>query len=108
MELTIFERLMILNVLPAEGNIVTLRLIGDLKRNLSFTEEEIKTCNIKWNGNLVTWDDRTYKKEINIGEKAFDVVAQGFKDLNTQKKLTEQQIPLYERFVEEKKDASSI
>ena len=100
MELTVLERLILLRVLPSEGNIITLRLVGDLKRNLSFTEEELKKCNIRTDGNKVEWDDMIYKKEVKIGEKAFDLISEVFKQLNTQNKLTEQQVPLYERFVE--------
>jgi len=41
-ELTLSERLQVLEVLPREGNIIQLRLIHDLKMKLSPTAQEIK------------------------------------------------------------------
>ncbi len=104
MKLTILERILLQQVLPPEGNMVTLRIVRDLRKNLGFTEEEIKKCNIRENKEkqLTQWDDEEYTAEIPIGEKAMDVIIESLKRWNGELKLTEQHIPLYEKFVEKK------
>jgi hypothetical protein len=102
MELNILERLLILRAIPKEGDIITLRVLSDLRRNLSLTEEEISEHNVRSVGDRVLFDDPDYKLEIAIGEKAFDLIQSAFSNLNNIKKLTIEDIPLYERFVEKK------
>ena len=41
MELTVFERMTALNILPKEGDLVTLKLIRQLKESLGFTDDEL-------------------------------------------------------------------
>jgi len=42
MKLSVFERLTALNILPKEGDLVSLKLIRQLKENLGFTEDELE------------------------------------------------------------------
>lgn len=103
MKLNVLERINLLGILPKEGNFVTLKIIKDLKSNLSFTEEEIKEFNIVTNENNVTWNIKGQEeKEISIGEKATDVIVEALKKLDETKKLTEQYYSLYEKFCEMK------
>ena len=102
MQLTILERVLLLNVLPVEGNIITLRIIQDLRRNLAPTEEEIKKVNLRQEGTQIRWDDEKYTADVPVGEKATDTVVAALVKMNSDNKLTEQFIPLYERFVEKK------
>jgi hypothetical protein len=102
MKLNILERLTLLNILPEENNYVTLKIIGELKKDLSFTEEEIKRYKFKnFEDGRVTWDMKADdEKDINIGEKASDIIKESLNKLNDQKKLKEQHLTVYERFVE--------
>lgn len=43
MKLTIVERTRLLEVLPAQENILTLKILRKLRETLSFSEEELKT-----------------------------------------------------------------
>ena len=43
-------------------------------------------------------EEADIQKEIEIGEKATDIIAEALKALNKAKKLTEAHIPIYERF----------
>ena len=47
MELTIFERLIMLNVLPATGDILTIRTIRELRGKLEFTDMEHKALQFR-------------------------------------------------------------
>lgn len=101
MELKVFDRLMLLNILPTEGNFLTLKIVTQLRQDLSFTEEELKRFEIVQDGGSVTWNRIADEpKEVAIGEKATDIIVEALKKLNDTKKLTMQHYKLYERFIE--------
>ena len=47
MKLSVFERLILLNVMPKEGDFTTLKIIRNLQEALSFSEEELKVLDVK-------------------------------------------------------------
>jgi len=101
MELNVRERLMLVSVLPKEGDITTLKIIRKLREDLSFSEEEHKVLNFKHQNNMTIWDDAVdVKKEIEIGEKATDVITEALETLSKNKKLHEDHLPLWEMFIE--------
>ena len=99
MLLSVGERLVLLSVLPVEGNFLTLKLMRELKENLSFTEDEHKYYNFKQAEGKVEWDNDNQEKEIPIGEKATDIVVDALKKLDEQKKLHMEHYSLYEKFI---------
>jgi len=102
MILSVFERLLLLNILPKEGDLTTLKIVRTLRDNLSFSEEEHAALQFKREGNSTLWrDDGEVNKDVAIGEKATDIIADALKALNKAKKLTEQHIDLYEKFVKD-------
>lgn len=106
-ELTVLERLILLNVLPKEGDFTTLKLLRKLRENLSFDEEEHKVLNFVQDGDQITWSvpaAAKVVKRIQIGEKQHDLIHDALKKLNDEKKLTEQHLTLYEKFVASKED----
>lgn len=118
MKLSVFERILLLNILPVESNFTTLKIVRKMKENLSFTEEEHKALNFKQAGE--TFSDENGKKqvvgegqikwtaeadgekEIEIGEKATDIIADALKKLNDANppRLRNEHMSLYEKFVE--------
>uniref|UniRef100_A0A6M3KQS2 Uncharacterized protein n=1 Tax=viral metagenome TaxID=1070528 RepID=A0A6M3KQS2_9ZZZZ len=103
MELKVYERLVLLAILPKEGNFITLKVVRQLREALSFTEEEIKVLNFVQDveKEKVTWNQAADKPiEIKIGEKATEIVVEALKKLDKEQKLTEQHFGLYEKFVE--------
>ena len=104
MELNVFERLNLLNILPKEGTFITLKIVRQLREALSFSEDEIKVLNFQQNikEGTIQWNTAAdIIKDVAIGEKATDMVVDALKELDKQKKLTEQHIGLYEKFVEQ-------
>ena len=102
MKLNVFERLMLLSVLPQEGNFVTLKVLRILKSNLALSEKELKDFEVIQEGEQVKWNTKGNEEiEIEIGEKATDIVIEALKQLDKEKKLTEQYFSLYEKFVGE-------
>ena len=48
MELTTVERLKLVEILPSQENILTLKIIRKLRETLSFSEEELKLMGVKY------------------------------------------------------------
>jgi hypothetical protein len=102
MILSVFERLLLLNILPKEGDLTTLKIVRTLRDNLSFSEEEHTALQFKHEGGNVMWkDEAEVNKDVVIGEKATDIIVDALKALNKAKKLTDQHVDLYEKFVKE-------
>lgn len=105
-KLNIEERIALLNILPFEGNILTLKIIRDLQNSLSFSEKEMKRFKMKNirrldGSTFAVWDsDLTGEiKEIEIGEVAEAIIVGQLKMLNERNKLRMEMMTLYENFV---------
>jgi hypothetical protein len=109
--LTVYERITLLNILPKEGDFTTLKIVRQLRESLSFSEKEHKELSFKGSGDKlddgsvvpqgrIMWNVNADKpKEILLGEKAKDIIADRLKELDKQKKLTEAHFSLYEKFI---------
>ena len=105
MELNILERITALSILPKEGSYATLKVLRDLQMALSLKEEEYKEFGVKEDKETgqVTWNVKGQEqREIEIGEKASDLIKDALKKLNDEKKLTAQHMSLYEKFIDKK------
>lgn len=102
MKVSVDDRLILLGVIPQQGDFTTLKIIRDMKGELSFTEEEHKILKFRQEGETIHWEDGFENKEINFGEKATDIITDAFKKLNDQKKLRIEHMELYEKFVDGK------
>ena len=129
MQLTVFERLMLQSMLPQEGDFITLKLVRKLKESLAFSEKEISEINFKnhWkcpkcnkvelSANIikcqdcgiymipagqVTWDEEkaiNVIKDVHMGKAMLNLCETALQKLSDEKKLTEQHISLFEKFV---------
>lgn len=102
MLLSVFERLLLLSVLPKEGDLTTIRIVRDLKSALSFTESEHAV--LKFQVDPATggtkWDNQIDPVEIPVGSKAHKLITDALDELNKAKKLSLEHLPVYERFLE--------
>jgi hypothetical protein len=98
MKLNVLERITLLQVLPTEGSYITFQILISLKKSLSFTEKEIKEFNINEKEGRVTWK-KSEDKEIEVGEKATDIIKTALEKLDKEGKINEQNITLYEKFI---------
>lgn len=109
MILTVFERANLLNVLPREGNFVTLKTIRKLREALALTEDEIAKWQPKFSENgRMEWriaDDGgkpiPQEAEIEIGEQGKEIIRTALKKLNDSNVLKDEHYTLYEKFVGE-------
>ena len=119
MKLKVFDRLILLNILPKEGDIFTLKLIRKLREALSFNENEHQALQFKQGGDKYTdesgnevavpigtihWNSEAdIDKEFNIGPKAKEIIVKVFKELSEKKPpvMNEIQLNVYLKFVDE-------
>ena len=106
MLLTVRERLILLSILPQEGDFLTLKVLRKLQENLGFSEDEFARYKFE---NLadgrVKWDNAEEQdKEVELGRKATEIIVTALTKLNDQKKLKLEHYDLYGRFVEPEED----
>lgn len=104
MKLSVLERLMALNVLPKEGDYVTLNVIRKAQEMLSFTEEEVKKYGFKQEKEQTQWDNTAEQiTDLRLGAKAISLIGEELEKLDKDKKLTPQHVSIYDKFVEKQK-----
>ena len=103
MELTIIERLLLLNNLASEGDIIYLRARRELVEKLQLTDDEVKkyavvmdqeTGKVKWN------PDVPQKTQVELTDAERNIIKDTLARMNREHKLTADHIDLYEKFVE--------
>lgn len=108
-EFSVIERILLLSVLPREGNFQTLKILRELRENLSFSETENAALQFREqksdDGRLssIVWNEpqaAALVKGIDVGPMACAAIKQAVLELDGKNKLTEQWFSLYERFVE--------
>jgi len=98
MKLNVLERITLLQILPKEGTYVTFKILIDLKARLAFNEKEIKEFGVEENEGQIRWKKST-DKEIEVGEKATDIVVDVLKKLDKDGKINDNNVLLFEKFI---------
>ena len=97
MKLHVLERINLTGILPAQGNLVSFRILADLKKALAFTEKELKEFGIKQVGDQITWT-KSKEVEIPIGEQATIIIQTALKQVDAEGKVTEHNYSLFGKF----------
>lgn len=100
MKLKIDDRLVIVNILPKEGDITKVRAVKELIGKVGLTAKELKNWKvIAKPGGQIEWD-ATKAKEVDIPISEYDkkLIADTFKEVSKNNKLTVGQIKLYDAF----------
>lgn len=106
MKLNVLERLLLLNMLPGEGDLTTIRIVRQLREELSFSEEEHAALNFRPVGeNQLRWEDGVVDdKEFDFAAKATGLIADALEKLIKEEKVQEQHISLFDKFKVEQED----
>jgi hypothetical protein len=103
MLLTVLDRILLLNALPERGDITTVRLVRQLREDLSFSDAEHTALKIEQIGESIRWDldaAKTADKDIPVSGKQASLITATLEKLNTDKQLTAGFVGLYDKFVE--------
>lgn len=103
MFLTIRERLALGMIMAkVQSNVIDLRIIRDLARDLSFNEEEQEELEITINTEIgkINWPPErdAETRDIQIGKRGMRVIKAQLEKLSSNGQLTLEQLALYERF----------
>lgn len=100
MQLSVLDRVLLLNILPDKGDVTTLRIIRDLQAALGFGEEESAELGLRNSDGGVVWDNTKAKvHDIPIGPRAHVIISEALGGLEKRKQLSLQYLDLYDRFV---------
>jgi len=109
MRLTISERMGVLNILPPQGNMATLRIVRELQSKLSLSEEEYTQYNVSQkidqSGKIwIEWNPEYDKKRVNIpiSKVESDIISQALMKLDQNSQLQLGALPLWDYFVDNK------
>ena len=97
-ELTILERLLLLGILPPEGDFTTIKIVRKLRESLSFTEDELQAHQIEQHEDgRTTWIEGA-PKPVELGAKAVETVVKALEKLDKDGKVEERHVTLFEKF----------
>lgn len=101
-KLNLPERLVLLDVLPKEGNFLAMRTMRKLRESLALSPEEIDEYEVKIGENRISWNPQKseFFKEFDFEEYVVGVIKLKLKELSEKEKLEEKHITLFEKFVE--------
>ena len=102
MKLNVLERIMLMQILPNEGNYITFKMLTELKLALTFSEAEYKDYGITEENKQITWK-KDGQKEVEIGEKMTEVIKTALKKIDEDNKVNAQLFSLFEKFQPEVK-----
>lgn len=97
--LTVKERLVLLNLLPAEGSLMTLRLVREGREALSFSDEENEALQFTQIEDRLQWNDEAPQEaEVELGATIVGMVKERLGMLDRQAKLRDEHLSLCDKF----------
>ena len=97
MEFNIGERLMLMGILPKESNVLTVKVVRELRQALEFSAQELEDYGITIKGTRFEWA-KDGMKYVDINVSARDVIIKALKELDKSGKVNEAQLPLFDKF----------
>jgi len=100
MNLTILDRIILPNILPAEGSFDTLILKKDVLEKVQITQKELEKYEIRAEEGRVIWNEAgaKYELEVELTELETKLVTEQLKKLDDDNKLDDNTVNLYKKF----------
>lgn len=99
MEFTVPERLTMLGLLPpAVGNLLTVKIVHDLRQAIAFSEEDLGILQFEQNDGQLRWKDGIGPKGIEVGPQVAKIIHDELGKLDKNEKLREDHLTLVEKF----------
>ena len=107
-KLNLFERLVIMGLLPQTGNFATLKIVTEANLMLGATDEESVIAGLKPNdqGGVIAEKGWTAvpEKEFTFKETLLGIIKAALQKLEDEEKLTMEHFRIYEKFMLPKKE----
>lgn len=102
MVFSVLERLMVLSLIPKEGDLETLRTGKRLRPLFAFSDDESKSLNFVSAGGDLKWNEKSgvEPKEIELTHEDACFIRDSLIFLSESKKLTEHHLTLCDKFLE--------
>jgi len=98
-KLSIGERLIILQLLPQEGNYATLKLIRDLGNKIGISADEHTEFELTQVGDKISWNEKgKEEKPIDLKIKEIEIITAALEKLDSEKKLEFRHFSIFEKF----------
>ena len=99
-KLNVLERITLRGILPKDENYLTYKMISDLKTNLSFSPAEWKKYGLETlPDGRASWKNGLATKEVEIPDVIMVMVEAKLVFLEKDKKINDDNVSLYERFI---------
>lgn len=104
MKLSVYDRLLLLGLLPQTGSYLNLKLIRKVREALSFTEQEHKALDFKERKDAkgetdISWNpDAVGEVDITFGPVVWGIVREKLLEMDKRGTLGNEHIGLYEKF----------
>lgn len=100
MRLTLKERLVIMTILPKEGNYVKMTIKSDIISKIKISQEDITSLDVveKENGSI-QWDGtKDTEKEFDLTELEEKMIKDELKKLDDAEKLNDETLVIFKKF----------
>jgi len=97
MKLSIKERIVITQLYPNQGNLISQTLVRDIDKKIRITQEEMKEIdfNVREDGNSYVWNNEKAKeKEIEFTKSEIDLLKKEVEKLDKENKITQSMLDL--------------
>lgn len=108
MKLSVLERLLLLNILPQQGTITTIKIVHELREGLSFSEEEHAALQfVRPAEGGTRWEEGAVEdKEVQIGPRAHALIVEALEKMDKEEKLTEEYVGVWDKFMTDRQVVS--
>lgn len=110
MLLTVKERILLIQALPKEGDIFTQRIVRDLRSTIGLSDDDWKNYEIiKSDDGRIQWNPiKDVGVEYTFGDKAKELIVSALNDLSKAKKVNDDYMTLFDKFIPEETLESSV
>ena len=105
MNLTVLDRLTLMNMMPKQGDFLTLSIARDIGKKVEVAQDEAKVIELKlsesanqYGEHNVTWNPEAPEKEVEFTESELGVIKKQLKQMDAQKTLKSSMLDLYKKF----------
>lgn len=104
MKVTIIERVILMGIIPREGNIIDMNNAQNIRKVTQFSPEELDALKMVQNEKGMQWDaeaaNKIGEKDIVVGVSGAELIKKTLMELSDEEKLPIDALSLYRKFVD--------